>query len=74
MLTRQQVATLETAYEILDKLRHCKAFNESHDLSVADGCQVLSDFLDYAYEQERASQSQIQPTVNLSLLESFQNL
>jgi hypothetical protein len=31
MLTRQQVATLETAYEILDKLRHCKAFNESHE-------------------------------------------
>ncbi len=74
MLTRQQIDILESAYEILDKLRNCKTFNESHDLNVGDGCQVLSQFLDWVYEEERSNQRQVQPVLNLSSLESFQNL
>ena len=74
MLTHQQFDTLESAYEILDLLRNCSDFNESHDLTLSDGCRVLSDFLDYAYEKDRAERNQPPRRIVLSNLESFQNL
>lgn len=73
MLTHQQIDILESAWEILDKLRNCKDFNESHDLTLGDGCRVLSEFLDYHHDKERVT-TQTVPAMNLAKLESFQNL
>ena len=74
MLTKQQIDTLESAYEILDLLRNCSDFNESHDLTLSDGCRVLSEFLDYAYAKEQFERNQPPRQVVLANLESFQNL
>lgn len=74
MLTHQQIDILESAWEILDKLRNCKGFNESHDLTVTDGCRVISDFLDWQHEKERSSLQQASPVLHLTSLESFNNL
>ncbi len=74
MLTRQQIQILEQSWEILDKLRGCRSFNESHDLSVGDACQVLSEFLDWQYERERFSEPRVEPNINLSGFESFNRL
>ena len=52
MLTVEQIQTLEDAWQILDKLRNCQGFNEEHDLTLSDGCRVISDFLDWQYEQD----------------------
>lgn len=74
MLTHQQIDILESAWEILDKLRNCKDFNESHDLTITDGCRVISDFLDYQQEQQQ-KQGRKKPTVvYFASLESFNNL
>ncbi len=74
MLTHQQFDTLESAYEILDLLRNCSDFNQSHDLTLSDGCRVLSEFLDYAYAKDRAERNQPPRQIVLANLESFQNL
>lgn len=74
MLTHQQTTILENAWEILDKLRNCRDFNESHDLTVGDACSVLSDFLDWNYERDRQDRPQSLPSVHLTSLESFNNL
>ena len=74
MLTHQQKAILESAWEILDKLRNCKDFNESHDLTLSDGCRVLSDFLDYNHQKENAASNQPPRQVIFASLESFNNL
>lgn len=74
MLTKQQFDILENAYEILDLLRNCSDFNQSHDLTLSDGCRVLSDFLDYVYQKERDERNQSLRQVVLANLESFQNL
>lgn len=75
MLSHQQTAILESAWEILDKVRNCKDFNESHDLTVGDACAVLSDFLDWCYERDRQNNHQQSlPLVNVATLESFRNL
>jgi hypothetical protein len=73
MLTQEQTEILEQSWEIFDKLRNCKGFNESHDLTIGDACQIISDFLDWLYLQERSDHPQIRQTINLSTLESFQN-
>jgi hypothetical protein len=65
VLTRQQTEILEQSWEILDKLRGCQSFNESHDLNISDGCQVISDFLDWVYQQERSEHPQVRQIVNL---------
>jgi len=74
MLTHQQIDILESAWEILDKLRHCKAFNESHDLTIGDGCRVISEFLDWQHDRERSSLGQVSPIVHFASFESFNNL
>ncbi len=75
MLTHQQLELLEQCWELLDKVRGCKDFNESHDLTIGDACSVLSDFLDWNYERDRASNNQQSlPPVNIANLESFNRL
>ena len=74
MLTHQQIDILESAWEILDKLRNCKDFNESHDLTITDGCRVISEFLDYQHEKERSSRQQASPVLHFASFESFNNL
>ncbi len=74
MLTHQQIDILETAWEILDKLRNCKDFNESHDLTLSDGCRVLSDFLDYNHQKEKVTSNVPPRQIILSSLESFNKL
>lgn len=75
MLTHQQTTILESAWEILDKVRNCKDFNESHDLTVGDACAVLSDFLDWCYERDRQKNQQLlPPVVSVASLEAFNNL
>lgn len=74
MLTHQQIDILESAWEILDKLRNCNEFNESHDLTVSDGCRVLSDFLDYQHDKERTARNQEPAIISFACLESFNNL
>jgi hypothetical protein len=76
MLTHQQTTILENAWEILDKLRNCRDFNESHDLTVGDACAVLSNFLDWNYERDRQNnhQQSLPLAVNVASLESFNNL
>lgn len=71
MLTHQQIDILESAWEILDQARNCKDFNESHDLTLSDGCRVISEFLDY--QQDRYSSNQHQTALSTSIfsLESF---
>jgi len=73
MLTHQQIDILESAWEILDKLRSCRDFNESHDLTISDGCRVLSDFLDYQHDKERSTRNQEPAIVSFAYLESFNN-
>jgi hypothetical protein len=73
MLTHQQIDILETAWEILDKLRNCKDFNSSHDLTITDGCRVISDFLDYNHQKEKSGSNQSPRQVILASLESFNN-
>lgn len=83
MLTHQQTTILENAWEILDKLRNCRDFNNSHDLTVGDACAVLSDFLDWSYEREaerqpladrQNNQQPLPPVVSVVSLEAFNNL
>jgi hypothetical protein len=74
MLTHQQIDILESAWEILDKVRNCKDFNESHDLTIADGCRVISEFLDYQHEKDRSSLGQASPVLHFASFESFNNL
>ncbi len=75
MLTHQQTTILENAWEILDKLRNCRDFNESHDLTVGDACAVLSNFLDWNYERDRQNNQQpLLPVVSVTSLEAFNNL
>jgi len=45
MLTHQQIDILESAWQILDSLRNSQDFNESHDLTISDGCRVILTFL-----------------------------
>ncbi len=73
MLTHQQLDTLESAWEILDKLRNCKDFNESHDLTITDGCRVISDFLDYHQEQERKTHRKQATVIHFARFEAFNN-
>ena len=75
MLTHQQVQLLEECWELLDKVRGCKDFNESHDLSIGDACAILSDFLDWNHERDRQNnhQQSLSP-VNIATLESFNRL
>lgn len=73
MLTHQQIDTLESAYEILDMMRNSRDFNEAHDLTVSDGCQVISDFLEYCLQQ-RSDCNQISPVIQMTRFESFNNL
>lgn len=73
MLTHQQIDILETAWEILDKLRNCKDFNESHDLTLSDGCRVLSDFLDWHQEQERLANRKQATVIYFNKFEAFRN-
>ncbi len=76
MLTRQQVQLLEECWEVLDRLRNCQDFNESHDLTVGDACAVLSDFLDWNHERDRQNnhQQSLPLAVNIASFESFNNL
>jgi hypothetical protein len=74
MLTHQQIDILENAWEILDQQRNCKDFNESHDLTLGDGCRVISEFLDYQQENARQNYNQTPPVVVLASLEAFNNL
>jgi len=73
MLTHQQINILESAWEILDQLRNYQDFNESHDLTIADGCRVISEFLDYQQDKSRSANSQSALTTFLGSLESFNN-
>jgi hypothetical protein len=73
MLTHQQINVLENAWEILDKLRNCKDFNESHDLTISDGCRVLSDFLDYQHDKEHSTCTQEPAIISFASLEAFNN-
>ncbi len=73
MLTRDQLNTLEKAWEILDQNRNCGDFNESHDLTIGDGCRVLSEFLNYQNEMN-GTRHTARLTAQLLILESFQNL
>lgn len=73
MLTPQETAILEQAWEILDQHRHTGDFNESHDLNISDGCRVLSEFLNYQNEL-RGSQHTSRLSGQLQILESFRNL
>lgn len=73
MLTHQQIDILESAWEILDKLRNYKDFNESHDLTLSDGCRVLSDFLDYHQTQERKANRKQVTVVHFVKFEAFNN-
>jgi hypothetical protein len=73
MLTRQQVQLLEDCWELLDRLRNCRDFNETHDVTLGDVCMGLSEFLDWQHERERSSQQSISP-VHVATLESFRNL
>jgi hypothetical protein len=75
MLTHQQTAILESAWEILNTLRNCRGFNESHDLTVGDGCTVLGEFLDWHYEKEREHNRQHSiSSVQITAFEAFNNL
>ncbi len=73
MLTKQELDTLEAAWEILNDNRHCSDFNESHDLNISDGCRLLSEFLNYTYEK-LGKQHTSKLTEQLQILESFRNL
>jgi hypothetical protein len=75
MLTRQQVQLLEECWEILDRLRNCQDFNQTHDVTVGDVCMGLSEFLDWNHERERQNNQQPLPVaVNVTSLEAFNNL
>ena len=75
MLTHQQTTILESAWEILDKLRNCRDFNEIHDVSLGDVCMGLGEFLDWQYERDRQCQHQQPlPSVDIESLESFNRL
>ncbi len=73
MLTQQQIDILESAWEILDQQRNCNDFNESHDLTVGDGCRVLSEFLNYQNDLN-GSRHTSKLATQILMLESFQNL
>jgi hypothetical protein len=75
MLTRQQVQLLEECWEVLDRLRNCQDFNQTHDVSIGDVCMGLSEFLDWNYERDRQNSQQSLPSVvSVASLESFNNL
>jgi len=71
MLTHQQIDILESAWEILDKLRNCKDFNQTHDVTLGDVCMGLGEFLDWQHEKERSSLKQASPVVHFASFESF---
>lgn len=76
-LTSSEIEILETAWEILDKVRTQSDFNETHDLTIPDGCRVLSDFLDYYQEQNRQKSLQekrkLPTSVHFARFEAFNN-
>jgi len=76
MLTHQQVQLLEECWEVLDRLRNCQDFNQTHDVTLGDVCMGLSEFLDWNYERDRANnhQQSLPLAVNIASLESFNNL
>ncbi|WP_414589119.1 hypothetical protein [Scytonema sp. PCC 10023] len=73
-LTHLQLDILESAWEILDKLRNCKDFNDSHDLTISDGCSLISDYLDWHQDQERKANRKQATVMHFARFESFQNL
>jgi hypothetical protein len=74
MLTRQQVQLLEECWEVLDRLRNCQDFNQTHDVTIGDVCMGLSDFLDWSYERDRQTNQQpLPPVVSITSLEAFNN-
>ncbi len=72
-LTHQQLDTLETAWEILDKLRNSE-FNKSCDFTISDACHIISEYLDWHQDQERKAHRKQATVVHFARFESFNNL